>query len=270
MSVISMRNISADRVPKRKTKTINVTVDEMPERTVHLIRNNRERDKLIKQCERYIRASTEYKDYIALLKNEYNMVHCAILPAVTKGEGKKYSVEIHHEPFPLYDIVDLEILRREEQNEPLNTLDIAESVMELHYAGLVGLIPLSKTQHELVDSHKVFIPLQHIFFDYAKLYEHYQYIIETKAEHIQKKLALKVQLSMQCGDLQSEAANPEFVYLNINEGTPLPEVKEEWLETISTNRGTMAKEEKEKEKAEKQMKKAAKAKVEPETVESGE
>ena len=42
MSVISMRNISADRVPKRKTKTINVTVDEMPERTVHLIRNNSE------------------------------------------------------------------------------------------------------------------------------------------------------------------------------------------------------------------------------------
>ena len=256
MSVISMKSIAPGKYPKRKTKTIDIHVDELPERKIHTLRNNRERDKLIKTCEKYIRSSMEYRDYVALLKNEYNMIHCAILPQVTKGEGKKYSVEIHHDPFSLYDIVDLEILRREDQNESLNTLDIAESVMELHYAGLVGLIPLSKTQHELVDSHKVFIPLQHIFFDYAKLYEHYQYYIENKAEHIRKKLELKVHLSMQCGDLQSEAANPEFVYLNID-GAPLPEVKEEWLVPLSTSRETMAKAEKAEEKKQRQLKKGS-------------
>lgn len=257
MSAINMRNISPDTAPKRRTKTIDIHVDELPERKSHIIRNNHDRDKLIKTCEKYIRGSMEYKDYIAILKNERNMVYCAILPAVTKGNGKKYTIEIHHDPFTLYDIVDLEILRREEENEPLNTLAIAESVMALHYDGLVGLIPLSKTQHDLVKAYKVFIPLQQVFGDYSKLYEHYENIIETKAEHIRKKIDLKVKLSLECDQLQSNAANPEFIYLNVD-GVELPQIREEWLNCLTTNRGTMAKEDKAREKAEKAKKKEEK------------
>lgn len=257
MSVINMRNISPDNVPKRRTKTIDIHVEEMPERKSHIIKSNRDRDKLITTCEKYIRSSLEYRDYIATLKNENNMIYCAILPAVTKGNGKKYTIEIHHDPFTLYDIVDLEILRREEENEPLNTLAIAESVMELHYDGVVGLIPLSKTQHDLVKAYKVFIPLQQVFGDYSKLYEHYESIIETKAEHIRKKIDLKVNLSLQCDQLQSNAADPEFVYLNVD-GVELPKIKDEWLQCLTTTRSTMAKEDKAREKVEKAKKKEKK------------
>ena len=251
-----MKSIKPGQYPKRRTKTIDIHVSELPERRVHVLKTNKDRDKLIKQCERQIRSSLEYKDYIQLMRMDYGMTNCAILPAITKTSGKKYTIEIHHEPFTLYDITDLEIIRREEEHEPLDVCAIAESVMALHYDGMVGLIPLSKTQHELVDSHKVFIPLQHIFFDYSKLYEYYETYIETKAEHIKKKIELKLQLSLQCGDLQSEAANPEFVYLNID-GQPLPEVKEEWIQCLTRNRKAMAEEDRKKEMEEK---KAAKKK----------
>lgn len=261
MGVISMKSINPDQVPKRKTKTIDIHVTELPERRVHVLKTNRDRDKLIKQCEKIIRGSLEYKDYIQTCRLDYGMTNCAILPSVARNSGKKYTIEIHHEPFTLYDIVDLEIIRREEEHEPLNVNEISESVMALHHDGMVGLISLSKTQHELVDAHKVFIPLQHIFFDYSKLYEYYQTYIETKAEHIRKKIELKLKLSLECGDLQSEAASPEFVYLNID-GIPLPEVKEDWINCLERDRKIMAAEDKKREDEEK---KAAKKKKQEET-----
>lgn len=250
MSVISMKSIKPDQYPKRKTKTIDIHVSELPERRIHVLKTNRDRDKLIRQCEKTIRSSLEYKDYIQTCRLDYGMTNCAILPTVARVPGKKYTIEIHHEPFTLYDIVDLEIIRREEEHEPLNVNGISESVMSLHYDGMVGLIPLSKTQHELVSSHKVFVPLQHIFFDYAALYEYYQTYIETKAEHIKNKIELKLNLSLQCGDLQSEAASPEFVYLNID-GMLLPEVKEDWISCLEKDRKIMAAEDKKKEDEEK-------------------
>ena len=192
------------------------------------------------------------------------MTNCAILPKIVKGEGKKYSIEIHHDPFTLHDIVDLEILRREDQGESLNTLEIAQSVMELHFDGLVGLIALSKTQHELVDANKVFIPLQQIFFDYSMLYEHYAWYIENKAEYIRDKLETKLRASMECGDLQSDAASPEFVYIDCG-GVSLPEVKEEWLTALTTDRASLADEEKKKEQEEQRKAKGKRVKADEST-----
>ena len=139
-------------------------------------------------------------------------------------------------------------MRRETEHLPIEILPIAESVMCLHYDGIVGLIPLSKTQHELIHSSKCFIPLQHIYQDYDKYYEMIEEYIE-EAAHVKKKLDVKVQLSLECSKIQSDS-EPEYVYLNVD-GFNFPEVPEEWREAISKSRKDLAIAEKEEQKKQK-------------------
>lgn len=237
MAILMSKNIKPSDVPVRKKRTLDLMVEEKPVRPVYILKSQRARDKLIKTCEKFIRSSMEYKDYMDFLKSHLNFNRCAVLSNVINGNGKKYSIEIHHTPFTLYDLVDIEITRRELMSEPIEVLQIAESIMEIHYDGLVGLIPLSKTQHELVHSFKCFIPLQHIYQDYQRYYELYEDYIE-QAEHIKKKIDTIVQMSLQCDKIQSESV-PTFTYLNVD-GFDFPEVPEEWRETLAVTRAELA------------------------------
>lgn len=255
MSVLMSKNIKPEDVPVRKKRTLSISVDEKPIRPVTVLKSQRDRHKFILQCEKFIRSSLEYREYMSFLKKNMDYNRCAVLNNVTNGNGKKYSIEIHHEPFTLYDLVDIEITRREALGVPLQLLSIAESVMEYHYEGIVGLIPLSKTQHELIDSYKCFIPLQHIYQDYHKYYEEFEEYIEI-CEHIQKKIEVKVNLSLQCDKIQSDS-NPEYVYIDV-EGFNFPVIPEEWKGLVSTDRGTLADKEKAEEKAKKKEKKQEK------------
>lgn len=242
----------------RKRKTINISVDEKPQRIVHLITNNRSRDKFIKQIEKLIRSSDEYKSYIKFLKDKMHMNRCYVNPTIMSANGKKYSIEIHHEPFTLYDLVDIEIMRREKEGIALDKFSIAEAVMALHYDGLVGLIPLSKTQHQLVHSSKVFIPLQHIYQDFYKYYEIFSDVLESEeCSHIKQKLDTKIALSLRCENVQSDVNVPEFVYIDVD-GFNVPQVPEEWKTIVMQSREDLAEAEKEKEKEEKKLQTAKK------------
>lgn len=232
--------------PIRAKRTMDIHIDEKPIRPVYITKSNAARDKFIKLCEKNIRGSLEYRKWTRFLKENMEFNRCAVLPSIITGNGKKYSIEIHHEPFTLYDLVDIEITKRELHDQPLNVNAIAKSVMALHYDGLVGLIPLSKTQHELIDVHKVFIPLQHIYQDYHKYYEEYEDYININ-EHIKKKIDVKVALSLKCDAIQSDAASPEFTYLDV-EGFKFPELSEDLRELVSADRSMLARAEKEAEK----------------------
>ena len=257
MAALMNKTVSNDNKPTRKVRVLNLNIDEKPERIVYTLSNHREREKLIKTCEKFIRGSDEYRELIKFIKNEMHMDRCYVNPAVCSANGKKYSIEIHHEPFTLFDIVDIEIMRREAESEPLSIMGIAESVMSIHYDGLVGLIPLSKTQHELVDHNKIFIPLQHIYQDYYGYYETYKDIIDN-ADHIKKKLDAKVLLSLKCGDVQSAVNEPEYVYIDV-QGFKVLEVPEEWKSVIASSRIDLANIEREEEKAQKKLDKSKKA-----------
>ena len=242
----------------RNKKTINISIDEKPQRVVHLITNNRSRDKFIKQIEKLIRSSDEYKEYIKFLKTKMHMNRCYVNPTIVSANGKKYSIELHHEPFTLYDLVDIEIMRREKEEIPLDKFSIAEAVMTLHYDGLVGLIPLSKTQHQLVHSSKVFIPLQHIYQDFYKYYEVYADVLESEeCAHIKQKIDTKIALSLRCENVQSDVNEPEFVYLDID-GFNIPQVPDEWKNIVMQSREDLAEAEKQQEKEAKKSEKTKK------------
>ena len=219
--------------PNRKKRTINITIQEKPERPVAHFRSNKDRVKYIKHIERVIRRSLEYKDFIRMLKLKMGMNKCAVFPNIENGNGKKYSIEVHHEPFTLFDIVNIVMVRRESENESINVYDVADEVLELHYAGLIGLISLSVTIHELVGCNQVFIPLQWIYHDYHKFYELYSDYID---ENIREKIELKAELSLKCGGkIMSNVLDPEFVYFDID-GFDVVEYPDSWAAAIQKNK----------------------------------
>ena len=122
--------------------------------------------KFIKKVEKLIRGSYEYRKFVEAYKNVFSVENCAFFKNIKTGE-KTASIELHHYPFTLYDITEIEIKKQSNLfTSKVNAMLIAEEVMRLHYNGLIGIIPLSKTVHQLAHSGEIFINLQLIKTDY--------------------------------------------------------------------------------------------------------
>ena len=161
-----------------KKDLIDVLVIDKPQDMEYqlTISNEREKTKIVKRMERIIRGSTEYKDYIAFLRENVGMDACAFFNNINKDTSKSLRIEIHHVPFTLFDITRIIVNKYMEEGLPLNELLMAEEVMKVHYSNMVGLIPLSKTLHLMVhgeNAEKVVIPAYMIFGNYKKFIEEY-------------------------------------------------------------------------------------------------
>lgn len=214
----------------RDIKTIDLKIEEAPERPIYTFKSTRDRVKFVKMCEAMIRHSAEYKSYVKFLKDNLDMNRCAVLRGVSNENGKHYTIEIHHEPFYLFDIVDTVIYKKEALGEEINPFKISDEVMGLHYDEKVGLIPLSKTVHELVHSDKIFIPLQLIYQKYDQFYEEYE---QFMAPNLKEAIEMKVNISLKTSNILSDVLDPEFIYVNID-GFNFPEVPDEWGKTLKT------------------------------------
>lgn len=222
--MINPKRVKPENMKTRTQRTEKITIDEMPKRPVYIFRDEREQTKFCLSLRSWIRSSMEYKDYIQFLKNTMDWRRCAILKNAINANGRRYTIEIHHEPFTLFDIIDTVVRKMIAEDIPIEPLRVAEKVMELHYDGKVGLINLTKTQHELVGNGQIFIPLQFIYHDYYAFYEEYK---DVMSDAIKEKIKIKTEMSLRCDQIQSNVLTPEFVAMDVD-GFEFPEVPEEW------------------------------------------
>ena len=144
------------------------------------VNNAKSRTKFIKRVERIVRGSMEYKDFIQYISKYMDMNRCAFfLNAGTSdgSGGNKLKIERHHTPLTLYDICDIVLQKYIDKGEPINDLMIAQEVLQLHYEGKVGLIPLSRAIHKIVhNTDLIKIPLWLVsdgYIDFLEEYEEY-------------------------------------------------------------------------------------------------
>lgn len=207
-------------------RTIKTTIPDEMQYSV-LINNDKDRDKFIKRCEKTIRSSTEYRDYIMFLKEHVDMAHCAFYQKVSSENSKKVKIEIHHEPFTLYDIVSVIVDRFLNEGLPLNDLIIADEVMELHYNNMVGLIPLSKTIHQVIhNSTKIVIPLNMVYGDYTSFLTSDKY--EEYTDSLFEKLENKINQTKNLKETDFDSLKKEFTYLEIKD---VPNVSKQLVST---------------------------------------
>lgn len=154
--------------------------------------------KYIIQIKRVIRGSFEYRRLIKFLKENLDMTECAIYQKVNNNEGYHISIEIHHQPFTLEDIIHTVYNKRLANVEDLSVEAVADEVMRLHYEGLIGLIPVSKTIHELVHNNHIFIPVQKVFGLHKDFYERYKSYMSVELIELYEK---NLEISENCDDI---------------------------------------------------------------------
>lgn len=142
--------------------------------------------KFAKNVEKLIRTSREYNEYIELLRtNCTDLNHDNIMHNITNGD---VDLEFHHYPFTLYDIVVIVMNKHVIDAEKFTSFSIAKEVMKLHYAHKIGLVPLTKTNHELAHDGKLFISEKQIFGDFHKFMKEYDKGITIEQKSIISEL----------------------------------------------------------------------------------
>ena len=196
--------------------------DIKPVDKTYVVLNEKDKLMLTKSVETIVRRSLEYKQYIQFLKEEIDMTQCSFFKNVSNKNGAAVSIEIHHEPFTLFDITNTVIEKYIEGSYELNPLLIAEEVMSLHYKNMVGLIPLSLTAHQLVHDGSLFIPLQNVYGNYIQFLEEYGDFI---SDSIKSVLETKLKLSKELDSPDTSILEKKYVYLEVD-GFTLPQIIE--------------------------------------------
>lgn len=129
----------------------------------------------IKKIESQIRKSNEYKDYIYHLDKEIGINQCAVFGNISDSD--EVTLEFHHYPFTLYDIVEICVNNRILNDEKFCSMDIIDEVLKLHEKNEVGLVKLCKTAHELIHDGKIFVKLESIFGKVNEFIEDYKQAI---------------------------------------------------------------------------------------------
>ena len=131
--------------------------------------------RFIKKCESMIRQSPEYKDLVKYYKDEVDIDYCSVLNKLGTGD---VAIEFHHHPFTLWDYVETEVNRCIASKINFTTFTISAIVMSFHYNNNVGLIPLSRSMHELAHSGGVFLYKKLVFGNYEEYFEQMQSFME--------------------------------------------------------------------------------------------
>lgn len=154
----------------------NISIKEVPEFETECwcLEDDKEYEKFVKEVEKQVRRSFEYRKFIAYLRENMQMNQCAFLKGVTNEESFNIKIEIHHYPFSLRDIVEIVMRKRKYYNESMSVQMVSKEVMQLHYKLLVGLIPLSETVHELAHNSRIFVPSDKVIGRYNIFVEYYK------------------------------------------------------------------------------------------------
>jgi len=201
-----------------------VKINELPTSTRNvIIMNEKDKIKLIKTIERIIRSSMEYKQYVQYLRDEIDMTLCSFFNNINNKDTKRVSIEIHHEPFTLFDLTQIILDKWINEEKDINPLLIAEEVTLLHYRNTVGLIPLCVTVHELVHNGKLFIPLQNLFGNFVSFIEEYEKFI---SKDLLSLLEAKFKISKELIEPDMSILEKKYIYLEIK-GFTFPQIIDE-------------------------------------------
>lgn len=159
-----------------------IKINQVPEfeSNIYNLEDDSDYKKYIKDIERNVRGSFEYREFIKYIRSNFNMNKCAFLSGVSNEETYEIRIEIHHYPFSLHDICDIVMKKRSYYNESLDVQMVAKEVMQLHYKCVIGLIPLSETAHELTHNSRLFIPSDKVFGRYQLFVDYYKPFISSE------------------------------------------------------------------------------------------
>lgn len=148
------------------------------------LNDEKEYEHYLRDIERVVRGSFEYQRMVGFLRRNLDMNQCSFYENVSNLDTTKIKIEIHHEPLSLYDIVSIVARKRIHFGESLEVEYVAKEVAYNHYTMSVGLIPLSKTAHQLVHNQYLFVPNDKVFGNWRFFVNQYDPWIPEETKNI--------------------------------------------------------------------------------------
>lgn len=177
-----MLKIKTDELIKKNEEIINFDFDASNFNSDNVTLQDEEEldEKKIGYIEKKVRNSYEYRKYITYLKNGLDITKCALMPNIDI-KTSPVSLEFHHFPLNLYEICEAVAREKLRNNtsKKISYFEITEEVVKQHYLGKVGLVPLTKTLHDMVHNNKLFIPYDKILGNYQEFITEYNKFIDS-------------------------------------------------------------------------------------------
>ena len=127
-------------------------------------------EKFVKNVERIIRSSVEYRLWVTYIIDNLGQKECAL----THENINECPIVIHHHPINLYTIVKTIINDFIKKEQEFSTFDVAIKTIEMHYQNNVGYIVLLSDLHEKFHNSFLKIPIQLFQGNYKYLIQNYQ------------------------------------------------------------------------------------------------
>lgn len=190
-------------------KKITIKLHELPEydREDYDLNIPKSYDAFIKDVKTDARGSFEYKQFMEYFKRYLDMNKCSFFENVNGYQYEHVKIEIHHDPFTIEDIIRIVVRKRLAMLENFDVPMVSKEVVYLHYLLMVGLIPLSKTVHQLVGNSYLFVPTTHVMGNYKSFVEMYSDFIEPE----QKEMLERIE---QATAVYNEAENKKILDVN--------------------------------------------------------
>lgn len=204
-----------------------ITIDEKPDFPdfEYDLMDEKDYKKYMKDLERTIRSTFEYRNMVSFLRDNMDMDQCAFYENVNNRETFRIQIHLHHHPFTLYDICYIVLQKRLKYGESIEIEDVAYEVLSIHYNCLVGLIPLSETVHELVHNKYLFVPLNKVYGNWMKFRElYYQFIDEDMQKVIDENIERTRSYIMT--EDEKMILNTKYIYVDTSDLYTIPEDKE--------------------------------------------
>lgn len=111
--------------------------------------------KFVKKCEQAVRTSKDYKAFISYIKNILGINFCMVSSSIYDTDA---TIEMHHGPiFTLYDITSVILNYFIKTGKKINTLRIADAVLQEHYELRAQVVMLAITNHEAAHNRDLFL-----------------------------------------------------------------------------------------------------------------
>lgn len=152
---------------------------------INKFENKNDEIKFIKNCEKLVRCSTEYKLWKSYIVNVLKDNFCH----VTLETNDQVSIEIHHHIPSLFSIVRTIVNKYLHNEIQFCSFDICLDIIELHFKNKIGYIPLINSMHEKFHNGSLVIPTSLVKGNYREFIDEYSnYIDDEDFEVINERM----------------------------------------------------------------------------------
>ena len=235
-----MNLVKLDNIRDSNGKTFHIgELPEIEDTINYDLSNQKDLERFIKDVKSEVRGSFEYRELIRYLREYFGFDRSGI-SGISNSDGSKLKIEVHHTPLTIEEIVRIVYEKRRFNHEDLSLESVAKEVMECHYKGIVGLYPLTATEHELVHNGYLFIPPKDVFGRYDLFVSAYGQFMEPE----EKETLEEIEAYGESFDAsaQMKLLNQSNIYIDPTGAYELPQLdmlKDRFVNRIETIKNNM-------------------------------